>query len=286
MVEMGRRALANAYSLDKAVCTFVRRPPRISQRYCSIQLQVDLDYGELALEGAELQAALSTIDQNGWTTNFKSRKSCYLRVCILSSLLREEEVLELSLGPPREEMHEKAMDIMARNLSLWQSLPDHVHFNPSSKMGYENVAFAAEEYLDILYNEFMLRWMLVRQLRYDPDELFDVAHRILSAMLEVCAVKFLSVPRSKLIQDLSVFIASLKWVHAPCEGNYQLVQQAWKMSQQILDHILSDVPSSSHQERVQRLAALPSPEPTGHGSAGADEQFDFSWLGNAHPLLS
>ncbi|RMZ89959.1 hypothetical protein DV736_g2799, partial [Chaetothyriales sp. CBS 134916] len=342
MIEMRRRTLTNAYTLDKVLCTFVGRPPRISQRYCSIQLPVDLDYGELALEGAELRAALSTIDQNGWNTNFKGRKSCYQRVHIFSTLLREE-VLELSLGPPREDMLEKAMDIMARNQSLWRSLPDHIRFNPGSDMWDEHVVLAAGEYLDTLYNEFMLRRMLARQLRYDPNELLNVAHRILSVMLEVWAIRSvkgqshaycvawmavlyglpvsgvlalellqqktrptpppqLSVPRSKLIQDLSVFINSLKWVHAPCEGNYQLVEQARKTLQHILDHVLSDAPGSSHHERMQRLVALPSPEDTdmiGHGSADADadDQFDFSWLDNAefdadfwmnlpaHPLL-
>ena len=94
-------------------------------------------------------------------------------------------------------------------------------------------------------------------------------------------------------------IANEVQVHAPCEGNYQIVEQARKTLQQILDRILSDGPSMSQQEKEQRMAALPSPNDSNMmGLSDAESQWDLSWLDNAdfdadfwmnlpdHPLLS
>lgn len=98
--------------------------------------------------------------------------------------------------------------------------------------------------------------------------------------------------RSKVIQDLSVFVSCLSWIHRPGDGNYQLIQQARKMIQKILDKVLSPEPPA-HIERHP----LPSPEEP-HHVIYQDPMYDFSWIENAefdadfwmslpeHPLLS
>ena len=107
LIEMRRRALGEAYSIDKLLCTFVGRPPRISQRYCTIVPPMDVEYSELLLNDSNLENTISNIDENGWRKSEKVRKSVYQRCIVLSSMLREE-ILELSLGPFQENMMEKS----------------------------------------------------------------------------------------------------------------------------------------------------------------------------------
>ena len=107
LIEMRRRALGEAYSIDKLLCTFVGRPPRISQRYCTIVPPMDVEYSELLLDDSNLENTISNIDENGWRKSEKARKSVYQRCIVLSSMLREE-ILELSLGPFQENMMEKS----------------------------------------------------------------------------------------------------------------------------------------------------------------------------------
>jgi hypothetical protein len=104
-------------------------------------------------------------------------------------------------------------------------------------------------------------------------------------------------PTSTIIQELSVFISSLRFVHAPGDGNYALTEQARKTLQQILDRVLS-METTNHvlSERVQ----LQTPISNGSFLGEMEETafaYDFAWMENAqiddfwtnlpdHPLLS
>jgi chromatin structure-remodeling complex subunit RSC3/30 len=113
LTEMRTRALGTSYSIDKLLCTFVGRPPRISKRYCHISPPLDLEFTELALEGADLEQALANIGEDGWNRNpagtkaVRGRKSVYQRCFVLNALLREE-VLELSLGPDSDDILQRS----------------------------------------------------------------------------------------------------------------------------------------------------------------------------------
>lgn len=109
LVELRRRAFAASYGLDKNVCAFVGRPPRLSKRYCAIEAPLDLEWKDLELEGSQLQAKLDTLDQKGWAhpTGERTRSSFHLRALLLISEIREE-ILELSLGTQQENTYEIA----------------------------------------------------------------------------------------------------------------------------------------------------------------------------------
>jgi hypothetical protein len=109
--ESRRRALGTAYSVDKLLCTFVGRPPRISQRYCTIVPPLDLEFEELTYLGADLDRALSNIGDDGWNRDTNRRMSVYQRCFVRVAILREQ-VLELSLGPVQENMMEKARYVL------------------------------------------------------------------------------------------------------------------------------------------------------------------------------
>lgn len=106
--------------------------------------------------------------------------------------------------------------------------------------------------------------------------------------------------RGKVIQDLSVFISSLRYVHAPGDGNYALTEQARKMLQKILDKALSidnvcscSLPSGNILLASQDTNLNRDPAANEPGSL-----FDLNWMDSTqfdaefwlslpeHPLLS
>lgn len=169
---------------------------------------------------------------------------------------------------------------------------------------------AAQEYLGLLYNEFMVRRTLCRCLREGPDELLQLSQRILSIVVEVSnmrssltstrryvpwvtifyglppagclALELLrhkrqqvtlasGFPRSQVIQDLSVFVSSLKWVYFPGDGMYSLADQARKFLQQILDLILTDSTTSDPPCVIPTSASE---------STGVEFVDDIPWFGS------
>lgn len=327
LVELHRRVLACTFSIDKLLCTFVGRPPRLSQRYCYIHIPLDLEPLELAYEGEQLKHALSNIDENGWN-RMNSSKIQFLRSLLFCSQLREE-VLEICLGPPQSNMLEKSRyvsrsvhflslieysrDLIRRNQELLDSLPAHMRYHSSMWETIEssNVFLTAHQYLDILYNEFMIRRLMCHLLQHDSSELLQLSHKIVSVVVEVSHIRgshisntsfpwimvFYGLPSagllsfellrrkqsgaspvreiswSQAIQDLSVFIAGLKYVHVAGDGNYQLTQKAYKTLQQILERLLS-----GDESPLQENSLLPPLGPLDI----PDELMDgFAWLDNS-----
>ena len=108
LVESRRKALGDAYAVDKMICTFVGRPPRISKRYCTIEAPLDIHVRDYDLEDEELRNKLSELDASGW--RYKTphvEMSYHTRSLLFSSLIREE-ILELSLGPYQENIYDIA----------------------------------------------------------------------------------------------------------------------------------------------------------------------------------
>lgn len=78
--EMRKKMFISAYGHDKVVATFLGRPPRLSHRYCKMDVPLDMSDDQLCLEGAELEAVLSSLDSNGWNTNGNLYRTTWLRV--------------------------------------------------------------------------------------------------------------------------------------------------------------------------------------------------------------
>lgn len=310
-------ALGYAYASDKTLCTFVGRPPRISQRYCTIKIPLDLEYEDLALEGADLQNALNKIGPDGWnpeTFSKPDRKSVERRPLVINALLRED-VLELCLGPSGPNHREKVFDCIRRNQETYNSLPQAIQLPPESWLLHDKkIGFpAARQFMDFLYNEFMLRRVLVRRYHDDPTELLQIAHKMLTAVIEsrnirgvrsvttacmawilvlyglpaagVLAVELLQLNgkglnHTKIKQDLCVITSYLKWIHVPGDGNYHLVEQARTTLQHILDKAL--MPESAPTP-VPNGVAPETPISVGDNVGPAIDLGgqDFSWFDGA-----
>ena len=101
LAEIRKRCFATVYAVDKLMATFVGRPPRISRRYCSIQIPLDIEIADLALSDEDLNLKLSQLDHEGWNHDGTLRRSAYMRTFLVTSRIRED-ILEISLGPEAE----------------------------------------------------------------------------------------------------------------------------------------------------------------------------------------
>lgn len=198
----------------------------------------------------------------------------------------------------------------------------------TGKRSAEDCVTTVIVYLDVVYNEFLLQRTLVRRVRAPSEALVRISRLLLTTVLAVvnnrsqcgtagCDAAWIVVlyglpasgvlalellqqtqnrtqmtkefPRSEVIQNLSVFVSCLGWIHNEGDGNYHLCIQARNMIQRILDRVLSPESTYSSQQTL----------PTPSNSDYTDEaMYDFSWMDNAqfdadfwsnldfHPLLA
>jgi hypothetical protein len=96
--ELRKRCFGTAYCADKAIGTFLGRPPLISRQYsCSTQ-PLDLDTAAIMSSPEEIPQHLTELDSDGWNV-VKGHfvRATFLRVRMTISYIREE-VLLLTLG--------------------------------------------------------------------------------------------------------------------------------------------------------------------------------------------
>lgn len=107
LIELRKRVIALAHERDKELATFVGRPPRLSQRYFTVDLPLDLPDSVLIGPVEDFEAAKAKLDVNGWNRDAVIHPVSSLRAILLLSLIRED-VLELSLGPPMLNIAQRA----------------------------------------------------------------------------------------------------------------------------------------------------------------------------------
>ena len=96
VIQLRRRAFATAYVADKAISTFLGRPPRISKKFSVFELPLDLSDDDLWSDGQQLQRAAERLDGRGWSLDQLLHQSTMTRVRTLTAAIRDE-VLEISL---------------------------------------------------------------------------------------------------------------------------------------------------------------------------------------------
>jgi len=97
LAELRKLTFAAIYSADKDVATFLGRPPRISHRYCNLQLPLDLEFHQVVAERGDLRLLSNKFDEKGWNWDGVLSWATFARARLLMSFIRED-VLELSLG--------------------------------------------------------------------------------------------------------------------------------------------------------------------------------------------
>lgn len=191
-----KKLFSQVYTHDKSISLFVGRPPRLSYRYCKLEMPLDLSGAQLMLQGPELQQAIANLDPNGWNTSGNPHRITWNRVWFLYSRIREE-ILEVSLGSSDEDVAARIADIWRKMGELDASLPSFVQLSPEESLnayvansgrqdgrGVSNNALnAIFIHMGIMQTEFLLRRAQVNRMKTDTETLIPISRRMLKLVL-------------------------------------------------------------------------------------------------------
>jgi len=192
-----KKIFAKVYTHDKSISLFVGRPPRLSYRYCKLEMPLDLSGAQLMLQGAELQQAIANLDQNGWNTSGSLYRVTWSRVWYLYSRIREE-ILEVSLGSTDEDVEMRIAEIWQKMRNLDATLPSFVRLSPEEgieefvanggrrdKHGTmsDTVLSAIFVHVGIMQTEFLLRRAQVNRMKTNTESLIPISRRMLKLVL-------------------------------------------------------------------------------------------------------
>lgn len=189
LAELRKKLFISAYGHDKVVATFLGRPPRLSQRYCHMEYPLDLSDDELFLQGDELDAVLSALDEGGWNTSGNLNRATWLRVWFWHCQLRED-ILEIALGSNEEGLALQADQVRRKMDRMNASMPDFMRIppeemlkgsetfnqqlNPYAKadktMRQVNAVFMLCIHTGMVHTEFLLQRALICRLRADTKQ--------------------------------------------------------------------------------------------------------------------
>ncbi|KAJ5198565.1 uncharacterized protein N7498_007682 [Penicillium cinerascens] len=96
--ECRRRTFAAAYQVDKLICTFFDRPPRILRRYSDCKMPLDLADDEILADTNEVDRVGLILDPEGWSATPRYASSTWARLRYVLSVFREE-ILEVPFRP-------------------------------------------------------------------------------------------------------------------------------------------------------------------------------------------
>ncbi|RAL06829.1 uncharacterized protein BO97DRAFT_438886 [Aspergillus homomorphus CBS 101889] len=222
--ELRKRVIALAHERDKELATFVGRPPRLSQRYCTVDLPLDLS--DAILTGPAEQLRLLRLGP----VHPVSR----LRAIVLLSMIREE-VLELSLGPLVPNITQKARRTLSKLTSTWESIPH----KPDEQL------MSNGPRLEDLYSKFLLYKLLISQHKGNCDKMVFYAMPCASVLiLELYRQSGkpnqpATLDNSDIIQDIGALISCCDLLVISGQSNYQICKQAQMVFSQCLDQILN-----------------------------------------------
>lgn len=202
LAELRKKIFISAYGHDKVVATFLGRPPRLSHRYCKMEHPLDLSDDQLFSEGAELEHAISTLDEDGWNTQGRLNRTTWLRVWFQHCRIRED-ILEIALGSGEEDITFQAEQVRLEMEQLHNSVPDFMKITPEQilsdnnsplggglplrhkreAMRQVNAMFVLCIHTGIIHTEFLLQRALVIRLRRDTKKLIPISRRMLKLVL-------------------------------------------------------------------------------------------------------
>ncbi|KAF2440004.1 hypothetical protein P171DRAFT_447960 [Karstenula rhodostoma CBS 690.94] len=182
IAELRKRLFVCAYENDKYSAIYNGRPPRLTRSYCMLQSPLDLTDEQLMSEGPDLEAALYSLDEEGWNSSARVQRSTFARLFMPNSLLAEE-ILEVSLGTlPHEEVIRRAADIEQRAIELQASLPEFLRIDdqPFLELNRPPIELIYMAYirLESLNHHFLLQRILIKKIGADSAKLLNIAQEM------------------------------------------------------------------------------------------------------------
>ncbi len=203
LAELRKRVFISAYGRDKQVASFLGRPPRLSYRYCKMDVPLDLSDEQLFLEGPELTSCLLSLDEDGWNTTGNLYRTTWQRVWFQHCRVRED-ILEIALGSGDDDMMPQNVEqIRVRLERINHSFPDFMRLQPedyfdenkSLPIGTHkssqterssrqtNALFTLCIHAGVAHTEFLLLRALVNRRQKDTKDLIPISRRLLQLVL-------------------------------------------------------------------------------------------------------
>lgn len=199
LCELRIRLFETIYAHDKYVSTYLGRPPRISYRHCVIQLPTDLSDDEICGDEANLMVALAGLS-NGYATHGRITRATRRRAATIHYIIRED-ILELVLGNPHEDVSARAEQIRQRIELAVADTPAFMDVDPEQLV---NAIRSGSDHtipgrntpwrpLDVIralgfhcvlrHTDFLLERALYRRRKSDPSRLIATARTLLSLVM-------------------------------------------------------------------------------------------------------
>lgn len=202
LAELRKRIFISAYGHDKALASFLGRPPRLSYRYCKLDMPLDLSDDQLLLEGEELQQVLDNLDSGGWNTAGVLHRTTWQRVWFQECRIRED-ILEIALGSDEIDVSCQADRIREKLARLHASYPNFMNVTPEEALHRTdgnlegclvfgsretskfqiNAIFTLIVHAGLIYTDFLLQRALVTRQHTNTKELILASRRMLSIVL-------------------------------------------------------------------------------------------------------
>ncbi|EFX04846.1 c6 zinc finger domain containing protein [Grosmannia clavigera kw1407] len=183
LLEMRKRIFVRFYSTDITMATFLGRPPRISKRFCTVDLPSDLNETVLSLRGPALETELQKLNADGWNTTGQIHSGTVQRWAMTTSMIRED-VLELLLGHGKADVVQVTSALRERLMEAWAYLPSRMVVS-SLNVWKERTDREEAECLHLirlyyLHTAFLIEWAAWSQASLEPDDLFRSATELLA----------------------------------------------------------------------------------------------------------
>lgn len=288
LIDLRKAAFARIYSADKNIAIFLGRPPRMNKRFCHFQIpSCDLD-------------TRSSYKNNEWDPNTVAGYRADSRWSALCASLKEE-IWELLQDKHDSACAAKASAIQRKAEEQWRALPDQFRLETSLKQCAGNPFerdFLAHVRLNHLHVLFLLRLLLLNTMTEPDIPIIETAGQMLALVVEaillrdqltnsgtglIWKVAYYGLPaagiillallkqhshatqnisRTKILRDLSVFVAEVQigTIVRSGDPNYALLSRATQTIQRFLDSFHSDAAPSSvepgHDDGNDDWAAL------------------------------
>ncbi|KAK4561393.1 hypothetical protein LTR86_004710 [Recurvomyces mirabilis] len=200
--QLRKKIFVSVYGRDKVIATFLGRPPRLSHRYCKMEIPLDLSDNELFSTAPELELAVSKLDANGWNTSGELSRTTWQRVWFQHCQVRED-ILEIALGSQMEDITYKAEQVRLKLDRMHANYPAFMSVTPEEVMNCADVqlgtgfGFARSEkhmrqvntlfiiciHSGIAHTEFLLQRAMVNRRNMGYKELIPISRRILKLVL-------------------------------------------------------------------------------------------------------
>ncbi|KAL9111093.1 MAG: hypothetical protein Q9187_007973, partial [Circinaria calcarea] len=203
--ELRKRLFIAVYINDKAISSFSGRPPLLSRRYTTCQLPLDLsDQCLMAEDMEEMRREVSQLDEHGWNVHGEVHPA----TCSRNDFLLEQ-ISTRERHSSGQQLLDTARQILATVVILWVQRDRLVEYQNNFTWLITSYGVPSSGVLCI---------EMLKQTKHTHNSQ-------------------LNLPRSEVIQNLSMFIGFLAWVR-PADGNYLICVRMRKIFQHVLDRVL------------------------------------------------